>query len=191
MVARKKVSKKRVDAVNGSVEEAGKYIGSWLKVLLAVVVVVLILIIFGGGGSAIESGSNVTLHYTGILEDGTVFDSSFDKDPINFIVGAGSVIKGFEDEIIGMKKGDEKSFVVLKDNAYGNHDPNKIGSYPRSSIPDDMDVAVEDIIYIQMEDGRIGIARILDIDEQTVLLDLNHPLVGHDLTYKVNILLIE
>lgn len=156
-------------------------------VLASIVIIVLALWIFGGN-EMIEQGSKVKLHYTGTLDDGSVFDSSKDKDPLEFEVGQGQVIPGFEEGVIGLKAGDKKTINIPADKAYGSYDEKRIGEYPKSNVPENMEVKIGAKIFLQSPDGGVAIATIKEIKDDILLLDLNHPLAGKDLTFEIEII---
>jgi peptidylprolyl isomerase len=152
------------------------------------VVIVLGFLIIGGNGNMIEKGSKIKLHYTGTLEDGTVFDSSKDKEPLEFEVGAGQVIPGFDEGVIGLKAGEKKTINIPADKAYGQYDEKRMGEYPKENVPKDMELKVGAKMFLQSPDGGVALATIKEIKEEVVLLDLNHPLAGKDLTFEVEII---
>ena len=152
------------------------------------VVIVLGFLIIGGNGNMIEKGSKIKLHYTGTLEDGTVFDSSKDKEPLEFEVGAGQVIPGFDEGVIGLKAGEKKTINIPANKAYGQYDEKRMGEYPKENVPKDMELKVGAKMFLQSPDGGVALATIKEIKEEVVLLDLNHPLAGKDLTFEVEII---
>ncbi|MBT3865723.1 peptidylprolyl isomerase [Candidatus Woesearchaeota archaeon] len=136
----------------------------------------------------IEKGSKIKLHYKGTLEDGTVFDSSEGKDPLEFEVGAGAVIAGFDEGVIGMKKGEKKTINIPADKAYGQYDEKRMGEYPKANVPKDMELKVGAKMFLQSPDGGVALATIKEIKDDVVVLDLNHPLAGKNLTFEVEII---
>ena len=159
------------------------------KPVVAVVLVIIVLgfLIIGGSGNMIEKGSKIKLHYKGTLEDGTVFDSSEGKDPLEFEVGAGAVIAGFDEGVIGMKKGEKKTINIPADKAYGQYDEKKMGEYPKANVPKEMELKVGAKMFLQSPEGGVALATIKEIKDDVVILDLNHPLAGKDLTFEVEI----
>jgi peptidylprolyl isomerase len=156
--------------------------------VMALVVIVLGFLIIGGNGNMIEKGSKIKLHYKGTLEDGTVFDSSEGKDPLEFEVGAGAVIAGFDEGVIGMKKGEKKTINIPADKAYGQYDEKRMGEYPKANVPKDMELKVGAKMFLQSPDGGVALATIKEIKDDVVVLDLNHPLAGKNLTFEVEII---
>ena len=165
-----------------------KTISSKPLIVAALVVIVLGFLIIGGSGKMIEKGNKVKIHYTGTLEDGTVFDSSEGKDPLEFEVGTGQVIAGFDEGVIGLKKGDKKTINIPADKAYGQYDEKRMGEYPRANVPKDMELKVGAKMFLQSPEGGVALATIKEIKDVVVVLDLNHPLAGKDLTFEVEVI---
>ncbi len=184
-------SKKNVSKQKNSATKKTKGRKNSSSILLVGVVLVALLVVLGGSGKTIQEGSNVKLHYTGTLNDGTVFDSSEGKDPLEFTVGEGQVIPGFEKELMGMKAGDKKTLNILTEDAYGERDEQRVGDYPKENIPEGMEIEVGSKVFLQAPEGGIAFATILKIGEEIVVLDLNHPLAGQDLTFEVEILEVQ
>lgn len=136
---------------------------------------------------AIKKGDKVKVEYTGKLENGQVFDSSEGKAPLEFTVGEGQLIKGFDNAVIGMKKGDEKEVKIPANEAYGEINPQLARKIPRASLPQDREPKVNMILVMKTADGHQLPARISAVDEKEVTLDLNHPLAGKTLIFKIKI----
>lgn len=136
---------------------------------------------------AIKKGDKVKVEYTGTLEDGKVFDSSVGKAPLEFTAGAGQLIKGFDNAVIGMKKGDEKEVKIPANEAYGEVNQQLIRKIPREALPKDREPKVNMILVITAGEGQQIPARISAVDEKDVTLDLNHPLAGKALIFKIKI----
>ncbi len=188
---RKTVSKKTVTKTSSKKSLSSKKDNTiCYKPLFVMLLVVFVfgLLIIGGNGNMIEKGSKIKLHYTGTLEDGTVFDSSKDKEPLEFEVGAGQVILGFDEGVIGLKAGDKKTIHIPVEKAYGQYDETRIGEYPKENVPKDMELMVGAKMFLQSPDGGVALATIKEIKEEVVVLDLNHPLAGKDLTFEVEII---
>jgi len=138
---------------------------------------------------AIKDGDTIKIDYTGTLDDGTVFDSSEDHgEPLEFTVGARQVIPGFEDAVRGMEVGEEKTFRIEASEAYGAHDPNLIQTFPRSALQSDTEIEVGMIIMLGTTDGQEMPAMITELTEETIIIDVNHPLVGQALTFSIKII---
>lgn len=135
-----------------------------------------------------KMNDTVKVHYTGMLEDGTVFDSSFDREPLEFTIGEGMVIPGFEKGIIGMDVGETKEISVPPEEAYGEYREDMIIPVARQNIPPHINP--EPGMVLQLHDPRGGVTfvRVLDMDENVVRLDANHPLAGKELHFKVKLM---
>jgi peptidylprolyl isomerase len=138
-----------------------------------------------------KSGDTVRVHYTGTLDDGTVFDSSYDREPLEFTLGEGQVIRGFEEAILGMEPGETKTARIAAGDAYGQPDGGLVTTFPKDQFPDGIEPKIGQMLQIQQSDGRIMIVRVTGIDEGSVTLDANHPLAGRDLTFEVELVAIE
>jgi FKBP-type peptidyl-prolyl cis-trans isomerase 2 len=136
----------------------------------------------------VKLGDTVKIEYTGTLDDGTVFDSTADHGtPFEFQVGSGQVIKGFDEAVIGMISGQEKQFRILPADAYGKHDPGLIQKVPRQAFPADVEIAVGLLFEAGLPTGETIPAKITKIEGDTISVDLNHPLAGHALNFKIKI----
>ena len=138
----------------------------------------------------IENGKLVTLHYTGTLEDGQVFDTSEGKDPLSFVVGEKKMIPGFEKNILGMQVGEEKEFTLQPEEAYGQYNEQLKQKVPRANIPQDIEVKIGTMLALKDPQGRMFPAKVIEIAGEEVVLDLNHMLAGKTLTFKVKIVSI-
>ncbi|MBI2572646.1 peptidylprolyl isomerase [Candidatus Woesearchaeota archaeon] len=129
-----------------------------------------------------------SIHYTGTLEDGTVFDSSEGRNPLQFEVGAGQVIPGFENAVEGMKLNQEKSVTIPAAQAYGEHKEELLKEIPRAALPKDgPEPQVGMQLLVHAPTGQRFPAMIAKVDADNVTLDLNHPLAGKDLTFKIKL----
>jgi peptidylprolyl isomerase len=135
----------------------------------------------------VQKGSKVKVHYTGTLEDGKVFDSSEGKDPLEFIAGVGMMIKGFDNAVIGMEEGEDKEIDVPSAEAYGEYREELIQEVPKEALKGDFDPKEGQQLMLKGPDGRQMIATIKKIGEEKMTLDLNHPLAGKDLHFKLKI----
>lgn len=134
----------------------------------------------------VKEGDKVLVEYEGRLENGEVFDSSsMHGKPIEFIIGEGKLIKGFEDAIIGMEIGEEKEVKLSPEQAYGPRNPNSIYMVPRSKFPEGIMEGMT--VGIPMPDGTKIPAMIAEVGESEVKLDLNHPLAGKTLIFKIKL----
>lgn len=135
----------------------------------------------------VNRGDTVRVHYTGTLTDGSVFDSSRDREPLEFTVGSGQVIPGFDDAVTGMQVGEEKSVTIPADEAYGPHRTDLFLSVDRSQFPDDMEPEIGQ--QLQISDGRQTFpVTIREVSDDHVVLDANHPLAGKDLTFNLELI---
>ena len=135
-----------------------------------------------------KNGDTVTVHYTGKLEDGTVFDSSVDRDPLQFTLGEGLLIPGFEQAVLGMSPGESKTAAVSADQAYGPHREEMVVEIDRQEFPPHLQPEVGQQLQLPQSDGRMTRLIVTDISEQMVTLDANHPLAGRDLTFDIQLL---
>jgi peptidylprolyl isomerase len=134
-----------------------------------------------------KQGDNVKVHYTGRLEDGTVFDSSQDRDPLEFTLGEGQVIPGFEEAVQGMGEGESKTTTIAADEAYGPRRDDLILPVERDRFPEDVDPEVGQPLQMQTNDGQVVQVVVQEIKEGIVMLDANHPLAGQDLTFDIEL----
>lgn len=134
-----------------------------------------------------KSGDTVTVHYTGKLEDGTVFDSSSDREPIQFAIGEGNLIPGFEQAVVGMSPGEAKTEMIPAEQAYGRHFEEMVLVVDRQQIPPDMPIDIGTQLQIRQETGDMIPVIITDVTESEVTLDANHPLAGEDLTFEIEL----
>ena len=137
-----------------------------------------------------KQGDTVHVHYKGKLEDGTLFDSSEGNDPISFTIGAGEVITGFEEAIVGMSEGDSKTERIVPERAYGERRDELVFSVGRDQMPEG-DVEVGDMLSVGFPDGRTASVQIAELDDESVTLDANHPLAGKTLVFELELVSIE
>lgn len=130
----------------------------------------------------------VKVHYTGELADGTVFDRSPDERPLTFIIGRQEVIPGFEEAVIGMYQGEEKTVVVPPEKAYGEPQEELIDTVGRSELPADLQLAEGVQLEVTRDDDSKLLLMVRDVTEDQVTLDANHPLAGRDLTFRIKLL---
>ncbi|MBI4150895.1 peptidylprolyl isomerase [Candidatus Woesearchaeota archaeon] len=137
-----------------------------------------------------KKGDSVKVDYTGTLDDGTTFDSSNGKAPITFKLGDGEVIPGFENGVEGMSVGQEKDITIPADQAYGEHHEKLVQKVPRDKFPQSADLKKGMLLTMKAPTGQQLMARIAELDETTATLDLNHPLAGKTLHFKVKLVAI-
>ncbi len=138
----------------------------------------------------VKSGDTVRIHYTGTLLDGTTFDSSEGRDPLEFQVGSGQIIPGLDTAIPGMTVGDKKEVKVAAVDAYGPINPEMRQAIPREGIPADIPLEPGTQLQMQTPDGQAMPVTVVEADESTVTLDANHPLAGKDLTFNIELVSI-
>jgi peptidylprolyl isomerase len=134
-----------------------------------------------------KDGDTVKVHYTGRLEDGTVFDSSTDREPLQFSIGEGRIIPGFEQGVMGMEPGETKIVHIPADNAYGALRKELVLVVDKSKIPDHLKPEVGQQLQLNQPDGRTVAVRVTQMSGSKVTLDANHPLAGKDLTFDIEL----
>lgn len=135
----------------------------------------------------VANGHLVTVHYTGRLDTGEIFDSSEDREPLKFVIGRGTVIPGFENGIIGMSVGQQKKVVVPPSQGYGERNEKRMVRIDQSRL-EGHQPRVGMHMQVELSDGRLAIATITAIENGKVTLDLNHPLAGRTLTFDIRLL---
>jgi peptidylprolyl isomerase len=135
----------------------------------------------------VENGLFVSVHYTGTLDNGKVFDSSEGRQPLEFQVGAGQLINGFEKAVMGMAVNEKKEFTLRPEEAYGHRDEDQIHQFPVSDIPAGMDPQVGQTIALSTPEGQNIPAVITALDDENLTFDLNHPLAGQSLTFAIEV----
>lgn len=132
-------------------------------------------------------GDTVTVHYTGELADGTVFDRSPEERPLTFIIGKQEVIPGFEEAVVGMYQGEVKTVVVPPESAYGETKKELIDTLDRSELPADLQLAEGVQLEVTRDDDSKLLLMVREVTDNQVTLDANHPLAGRDLTFKIKL----
>jgi len=135
-----------------------------------------------------KEGDRVKVNYTGKFEDGKVFDSSIGRAPLEFTVGAHQVIPGFENAVMGMNPGENKTVNIPADDAYGPHYDEMVMKVNRSEFPADMTPGIGDHLQLQDPNGDTMIVTVTEADDNTVTLDGNHPLAGKALTFDIELM---
>jgi peptidylprolyl isomerase len=135
----------------------------------------------------VKKGDKVKVHYHGRLDNGETFDKSEGREPLEFEVGSGMVIKGFDDGVTGMAVGDKKTVNIPFDDAYGPRNPEMIIEMPKERFPKDMEIEVGMPLGMSDGQGQQFQVIITEIKEEVVMLDANHPLAGHDLTFDLEL----
>ena len=135
----------------------------------------------------VENGLFVSIHYTGTLDNGEVFDTSHGRQPLEVEMGAGDVLEQFQTALMGMALKDKKKFTLSAEDAYGERREDLSHTFARSELPADADPKVGDVLSLTSSDGHQFPARIAEADDEKVVVDLNHPLAGHNLTFEVEV----
>lgn len=133
-----------------------------------------------------REGDTVRVHYTGTLADGEVFDSSRDGDPLEFTLGSGQVIPGFDEAVAGMAPGEEKTVTIAAEDAYGDRRDELMLRVPRDEFPSDVTPEPGDQFEVSQGEGRF-LVTVAEVGDDTVVLDANHPLAGQDLTFTLGL----
>ncbi|MDX1617156.1 MAG: peptidylprolyl isomerase [Balneolaceae bacterium] len=142
--------------------------------------------------SKVKEGDKVKVHYTGTLKDGTVFDSSREREPIEFTLGDGQLIPGFEKAVIGMSEGDSTTVDIPSDEAYGERRDDLEIEVAKEELPDEVEPEIGVQLQVKQNDsGRAIPVRISKISDEMVTLDANHPLAGKDLTFEIELVEIQ
>ncbi len=140
--------------------------------------------------SQAKQGDTVQLHYTGKLQDGTVFDTSRQRMPLKFTIGQGQVIPGFEQAVLGMKVGDTKTTVIPVDQAYGPRRDDMVITMSKSQLPQGMDPQVGQRLELTQEDNTNFLVTVTATTATELTLDANHPLAGKELTFDLELVKI-
>jgi len=135
----------------------------------------------------IKTDDIVTVHYTGLLDDGTVFDTSANREPFEFKVGEGKVIKGFNDAVIGKKKGDTVKVNIPFANAYGPYQKEMLQKIGKEQLQPDLKPELGMELVSKHPDGQEVVVRIRSVEDDHIVIDANHPLAGMDLTFEITV----
>lgn len=134
-----------------------------------------------------NEGDTVKVHYTGTLNDGTVFDSSIGRDPLQFTLGEGQMIPGFEQAVLGMKLGEAKTITIPVDQAYGPYYEELVWVVDRDQLPAGIEPEVGQRLQTSQANGQSMIVTIIEVSETNVTIDANHQLAGEDLTFAIQL----
>jgi FKBP-type peptidyl-prolyl cis-trans isomerase 2 len=135
-------------------------------------------------------GDTVKVHYTGKLDDGTVFDTSTERDPLQFSIGEGLVIPGFEQAVVGMTPGESKRTTIPADEAYGPYRPELVMVVEKERIPTDVSVEVGQMLQISQSNGQAIPVVVTEVSDSQITLDANHPLAGQELIFDIQLVQI-
>lgn len=134
-----------------------------------------------------QVGDTVKVHYTGTLDDGSVFDTSIGRDPLQFTLGEGQMIPGFEQGVLGMQLGETKTVKITADQAYGQYYEDMVWEIGRDQLPAGIEPEVGQQLQASEPNGQIIIVTIIEVSESNVTVDANHPLAGKDLTFEIQL----
>lgn len=137
--------------------------------------------------SQASNGDTVKIHYTGTLEDGVQFDSSAGREPLEFTIGSGQVIPGFESAVTGMAVGDKKNVCIAPVDAYGERNEEMVQEVPRDVMPEDVELEIGMPLQAQGPDGQVFNLTVIGLGENSVHLDGNHPLAGKALAFDIEL----
>jgi peptidylprolyl isomerase len=135
----------------------------------------------------VKSGDKVKVHYHGKLTSGETFDSSEGRQPLEFEVGSGMVIKGFDDGVTGMKVGEKKTLNIPSHEAYGEKNPDYIIEYPKTQFPADMQLELGMPLVMSNAGGQQFQVKVTEIKDEVIVLDANHPLAGEELIFDIEL----
>jgi len=134
-----------------------------------------------------RKGDSVRIHYTGTLDDGTVFDSSVGREPLDFTLGSGQVIPGFDEAVMGMAAGDRKKVTIPAQQAYGERNDELVIEVPLSQVPPDLNPEVGQRLQMGGPAGELIVVTVTEVGEEIMILDANPPLAGKDLTFELEL----
>jgi FKBP-type peptidyl-prolyl cis-trans isomerase 2 len=132
-----------------------------------------------------KDGDTVKVNYTGTLDDGTVFDTSFNREPLEFTIGEGQLIPAFEEAAVGMTPGERKTVHIPSNEAYGPRHEELVAKVDRTEFPEGLDPEIGNMLKMQRPDGQTLVVTVTDISDEDVTLDANHPLAGKDLNFDI------
>ncbi len=138
-----------------------------------------------------QNGDTVAVHYTGTLTDGSVFDSSREREPLSFTVGSGQVIAGFDKAVMGLAPGESRSATIPAAEAYGEHRDDLVFEVGREQLPENLEPELGDQFEMRQPDGTPMLVTVVALDEDVVVFDANHPLAGMDLTFDIELVEIK
>jgi peptidylprolyl isomerase len=138
----------------------------------------------------VKNGDKVKVHYIGRFEDGKVFDSSIDQEPLDVEVGGAQVIQGFEDGLVGMQEGEKKTISVSPEEGYGQRDPALLIEIPNANIPQGINPEVGMKLKLADKKGKSVMVTVTDVGDESIQLDANHPLAGKILVFDLELVSI-
>lgn len=138
-----------------------------------------------------QKGHTVAVHYTGKLADGTLFDSSREREPIQFVLGEPGIIPGFQDAVEGLQPGERVVRSIPAEQAYGDWRPELQVRVERSRLPEELSVKIGQHLQLSREDGREFTAKVSGIQDDSITIDANHPLAGKELTFDIELVSVK
>jgi len=142
----------------------------------------------GENARTVATGDQVRVNYVGRFEDGSVFDSSEGNSPLEFTVGAEQVIAGFDKAVIGLKPGESCKVVIPPEEGYGEHVAEMVAEIERKQIPNHEELLLGSMLEVSLEDGQSFEVQVVELSDETVVLDGNHPLAGKELHFEIEVL---
>lgn len=139
----------------------------------------------------VKNGDTIRVHYTGRLTDGTIFDSSDGREPLEFQVGSGMVIKGFDEGVLNMLVGDKKTITIPSADAYGDYNEAMLLEFDKSALPSDVEAQVGQVLHMSDDSGNVFPVVLAEIKENSVIIDANHQLAGKDLVFDLELVEIK
>jgi peptidylprolyl isomerase len=134
-----------------------------------------------------KEGDTVKIHYTGRLQDGSEFDSSSGREPLQFSIGSGQVVPGFEEAVTGMKVGEKKTAEIPCDKAYGERDPSMVMEVERRYVPAEINPEVGQRLEMGSPSGELLVVTVIEVNDENIILDANPPLAGENLTFDIEL----
>jgi FKBP-type peptidyl-prolyl cis-trans isomerase 2 len=137
--------------------------------------------------SKAQANDTVKVHYTGKLTTGEVFDSSLERDPLQFTLGGGQMIKGFDEAVNGMELNEKKTVTIVSDEAYGPVREDLIQDIPKTQLPDDLKPEIGQTLVATGPEGQQTQVLVTDVSDEAIKIDANHPLAGKDLVFEIEL----
>ena len=159
----------------------------FIALLSLILAVVMLLTVSGCAPKQAETGDTVRVHYTGRLQNGEIFDTSTGDEPLEFTLGQGQMITGFEQAVLGMQVGDNKTVTIPVDEAYGPRRDDLLLEVNRDDLPEDLEPEVGMLLQSSQPDGSITVFTITEVSDTTIKVDGNHRLAGQELTFDIEL----
>lgn len=139
----------------------------------------------------VKKGDTISVHYRGTLEDGTLFDASEGREPLQFEVGGGMVIEGFDSGVLGMAIGEKKTVKIPFDKAYGPQQESLFMEFPVENLPEDLEPEIGMVLNMTNDDGEDLQVRVVEVKDDFIVIDANHPLAGKDLIFELDLVSVK